>query len=125
MLPVQQHECGSDHLPDAPGIEADSAQGLEGDGEQGVRTFANAAQAPQHLVVGVLVVAEPGLAALLHRHPDFNGALWEVTQGAPDAQVRFNRTHEVLRDQGLAGVVRGSQEAGGEQTANKKARIGQ
>lgn len=27
-----------------------------------------------------------------------NGALWEIAQGAPDAQARFNHAHQVFRD---------------------------
>ncbi|RVX37917.1 hypothetical protein EDD27_0206 [Nonomuraea polychroma] len=29
---------------------------------------------------------------------DANEALWDITQGAPDAQARFNHAHQVFRD---------------------------
>ena len=43
MVVVEQDECGCGDGADAPGVEADSAQGFEGGLEQGVPAFGQGA----------------------------------------------------------------------------------
>lgn len=79
-----------DDFPDAPGIEADPAQGLEGDGEQSIRAFTDAAYAAQQFVVGVLVIAEPALVGLLlERDADDVGGAFITQVGQAGRSVRM------------------------------------
>lgn len=54
VLDLEQEECCGSDLRDATGVEANSAQGLEGGLEHGAGAFADAVDAADDLVVGLL-----------------------------------------------------------------------
>src|SRR5258705_336581 len=70
VLELEQDEgCGGD-LRDATGVETDPAQGLEGGLEQGVGALADAVDAADDLVVGLLDLGQLTFSGLLMRVPE-------------------------------------------------------
>ncbi len=58
MFELEQDECGAGDPGDRRRVEADAAQGLEGDLQQGVRALGNTVDAPDHLVECLVVLGE-------------------------------------------------------------------
>lgn len=67
MLQMEQDEGGSGDPGDASGVEADSAQGLEGDLEQGVGPLGDRVDASDDRVERLLCVVEFASLGLLDR----------------------------------------------------------
>jgi hypothetical protein len=67
VLVMEEDERGGGDGADAPGAEADPAQGLEGGLEQGVAAFGRSAGGRVQQVDGALVVAESATGRLLDR----------------------------------------------------------
>lgn len=67
MLDLEQDEGGAGDAGDGGGVQADPAQCLEGDLEQGVRAFGDAVDAADHLVERLLVFGEFAALGFLDR----------------------------------------------------------
>ena len=70
VVEVQEHQGCGDDCSDAPGVEADVAEGSEGHLEQGVGAFADGADAVVGLVELLLLGGEVGFLGFLERDGD-------------------------------------------------------